>query len=92
MKKWLGLVLGVSALALVIPSCGGDNGATFPNNEGGFGGDDGAFSDDGGFGTDGQTGCVPATCTDFGYTCGPNGDGCGSSSWSRLESSSTGTN
>src|SRR5258706_11202266 len=76
MKVWLGFGVSAVALVFVASSCGSDDGAAFPNSEGGLGGDEGGLFDDGGF-FDGATGCVPKTCGDLGYTCGPNGDGCG---------------
>jgi hypothetical protein len=76
MKVWLGLGISAVALVFVASSCGSDGEAVFPNDSG-FGVDEGGlFGDDSGF-FDGASGCTPKTCSDLGYTCGPNGDGCG---------------
>lgn len=78
MKAWQGaLVFGVALTfaVMAMPSCGGDVPATFTD----AGGTTPPGDDDSGLinGDGGITGCKPKTCMELGYTCGPNGDGCG---------------
>jgi hypothetical protein len=78
--RWICLLGIALAIALVVISCGGGGG------QGVFtgGGSDSSAPDatsgipDGSLFGDGANGCQPKTCVERGYTCGQNGDGCGS--------------
>lgn len=78
-KSLLGIAAATCLAGLAAASCGDDAGSVFDagNNDGGTinPNDDGGIlpTGDGG----GPTKCVPKTCLELGYTCGPNGDGCG---------------
>ncbi|HSQ64556.1 MAG TPA: hypothetical protein VLM85_15135, partial [Polyangiaceae bacterium] len=78
MKRLLAGLWFSAVLALIAVSCGGDNGTT---TDGGGGGPDGTVSNDGSPNDTGPTfpdgGCTPRTCTELGYDCGINPDGCG---------------
>jgi hypothetical protein len=84
-----GLGRGLCALIVVSPasiaaaSCGGANDSNvFQTVPDASGGDEVTLGDAGtpeagSFGDATPDACVPKTCTDLGYTCGKNGDGCG---------------
>ena len=86
-RTWLtrSAVLALLAVACAPMACGGgDDGSLFQNGDAGEAGDDGSgpdldatFSGDGGTGDGTGGNCTPKKCTDLGYTCGKNLDGCG---------------
>ncbi len=77
------LAIAIAVTGLIGSACGSSGGGIF--GDGGGSGDDASVSqdataDDGPgtiFGGDSGSLCKPKTCADLGYTCGPNGDGCG---------------
>lgn len=80
LARWKRLFgFGLAASVVAIASCGDEPTSLFPNgnNEGGTNDDSGGgiLPDNDGGG--GSKGCVPKTCPELGYSCGPNGDGCG---------------
>jgi hypothetical protein len=68
------LVVMTGITAAACGSSGGDN--VFAVPDGSIGIEDGSFGDVS-FNGDSGNGCKAKTCKDLGYTCGPNGDGCG---------------
>ncbi len=86
LRRFAGVLALVGTWLAAAASCGGNGGSTFARvpeaqdsslavgEAGPAAIDDGpTFTLDGNL--DGA--CVPRTCQDLGYTCGPNGDGCG---------------
>jgi len=74
-RKCLGLGVALVVGGVTIPACGSDDMAVF-NSEAG---PPPSQVDSGlNVNSDGNTsGCMPKSCSDLGYTCGPNADGCG---------------
>ena len=72
----LSMCFAVGVASLTAVSCGTSNSSVF--RDGGV--DSSVFGGDGSFGG-GDSGigaaCIPKSCTDWGFTCGKNGDGCG---------------
>src|SRR3984885_15963944 len=67
--SWVLLVLGLVGISLLLAVVvSWENVPPFVSGSGGSGGSKGSAS----------TGCVPVTCQSLGATCGPAGDGCGS--------------
>ena len=82
--QWIGLLVFSCSSGASVLSCGGDSLPTslFDASGGdatatGFGDGAGLGSDSSTFLTDAAQGCVKKSCTDLGFTCGQNSDGCG---------------
>src|SRR5437868_11066115 len=76
--RWLSVVFLLGVCALAASSCGTTNESVF--HDAGLIHDSGSSFFDGTL-NDAELGqqnpCVPRTCADWGYNCGPAGDGCG---------------
>ncbi len=83
MRVWPVLILPFAVSALVA-ACGSGTSSTFDGGASDSGGDGTLLADSGPVpvlgsdAADAPTGsCKPKSCTDLGYNCGPNADGCG---------------
>jgi hypothetical protein len=81
---WIGLLAIAGFGGATVVSCGSSPDTSLfeagagPDSSIGLGGDGSVQLDDGpSLLGDGGTSCVPKTCVDLGFTCGPNNDGCG---------------
>src|SRR5580698_2491116 len=74
--RWLSTLFVAAAAVITAASCGGAGNSTPGQPDASDGTDDSGSSV---FVTSdaGTKSCVPKTCTELGYTCGMNGDGCG---------------
>src|SRR5262245_1508485 len=69
--------LACTAFVLTVVGCGSGNGESgFVDEDAGLEGGATTEDDSGGFGQTFQA-CVPKTCAELGFECGPQGDGCG---------------